>query len=150
MVRPPFYADLLARSEHLVEGEEIIYQSPILLRSGLLLPKRRTLALTSLPRLICVKEDAATETIKVQAECLFKLSDEVEQVGGHREAKDHEVAKKRLVKRFYEKAPRAFVVQTVSGRDMSISSCLICRITVRRGKRSGYSSRIAMTYAQDG
>lgn len=119
-MRPLRHTDLLARSEHLVEGEEIIYQSPILLRSGLLLPKRRTLAITSLPRLICAKEDPATETIKVQAECLFKLSDEGEQEGAHRETKDQEVAKKRLVKRFYEKAPRGFVVQTVSGLDISL------------------------------
>ena len=101
-----------SRSEHLVEGEEIIYQSPILLRSGLLLPKRRTLALTSLPRLICVKEDTATETIKVQAECLFDRSavQEDTRAGKEKEA----LVKKRLVKRFFEKGPRAFVVQTVS------------------------------------
>ncbi|GHJ84958.1 hypothetical protein NliqN6_1360 [Naganishia liquefaciens] len=97
-------------SEHFVQGEEIIYQSPILLRSGLLLPKRRTLALTSLPRLICVKEDPATDTIKVQAECLFERPAVQEDTRAARE-KDA-LAKKRLIKRFFEKGPRAFVIQT--------------------------------------
>lgn len=112
-----------SRSEHLVEGEEIIYQSPILLRSGLLLPKRRTLALTSLPRLICVKEDIATETIKVQAECLFDRPavQEDTRAGKEKEA----LVKKRLVKRFFEKGPRAFVVQTVSISIVSSNPSLI-------------------------
>jgi hypothetical protein len=105
----------LSRTEHLVEGEEIIYQSPILLRSGLLLPKRRTLALTSLPRLICVKEDPATETIKIQVECLFERKPSQDD---SRQAREKDaLAKKRLVKRFHEKGPRAFVVQTVSSRE---------------------------------
>lgn len=34
--------------------------------------------------------------------------------GAHGEPRDKDVVKKRLVKRFYEKGPRAFVVQTVS------------------------------------
>ena len=110
--RAATFALIASRSEHFVQGEEIIYQSPILLRSGLLLPKRRTLALTSLPRLICVKEDPATDTIKVQAECLFARPAVQEDTRAARE-KDA-LAKKRLIKRFFEKGPRAFVIQTVS------------------------------------
>ncbi|KAJ9104942.1 hypothetical protein QFC19_003737 [Naganishia cerealis] len=101
-------------SEHLVQGEEIVYQSAILLRSGLLLPKRRTLVLTSLPRLICVKENPTNGSIKIQAECLFEQSTALAHghQGDGQEDEKSDMAMKRMVKKVFAKGPRAFVVKT--------------------------------------
>jgi hypothetical protein len=99
-----------------MQGEEIIYQSAISLRSGLLLPKRRTLVLTSLPRLICIKEDPTSGNIRIQAECLFerRATFANEKDGDRQEEKNKDTSRKRLVKKVFPKGPRAFVVKTVS------------------------------------
>ncbi|KAJ9092914.1 hypothetical protein QFC21_006626 [Naganishia friedmannii] len=101
-------------SDHLVQGEEIVYQSAILLRSGLLLPKRRTLVLTSLPRLICVKEGRTSGKIKIEAECLFERpGSSADGNGGDRqEENNQDTSRKRMVKKVFPKPPRAFVVKT--------------------------------------
>jgi hypothetical protein len=107
------------RSEHLKEGESIIYQSPILTRAGIFLPKRRTLVLTSAARLLCVKEDAVKGRIKIESECLvtnpLRLTaiDEKSEVE-NKKARDSSAIRGKVVKNVQAKGPRAFQVQTVS------------------------------------
>ncbi len=116
----------ICRAQHLLKNEYIVYSSPILSRSGLFLPKRRTLVLTSLPRLICVKEDLLKGKMKVKSECLFKSSTGAVPEGGPDVAmrnpkKDVSPIRQtgqsvdpRVVTKIIEKGPRAFVVSTVS------------------------------------
>lgn len=96
------------RAQHLAEGEQIVYQSPILTRAGIFLPKRRTLVLTSLSRLICVKEDAVKGRIKVESECYTSASSTSP---SSQEANTSNKAK--MITKVVSKGPRAFQAQTV-------------------------------------
>lgn len=98
-------------AQHLGPEETIAYQSPILTRAGIFLPKRRTLVLTSLPRLLCVKEDASKNKIKVEGECIFASALEV--CEEREEAGKEGLLKQKVVTNVLAKGPRAFQVQTV-------------------------------------
>lgn len=90
-----------------------MYQSPILTRAGIFLPKRRTLVLTNLRRLLCVKEDAVKNRIKVEGECIF--AERSPSTDGKQPLSTERPEKKSLiVKKVVPKGPRAFQVQTVS------------------------------------
>ena len=99
------------------KGREIVYSSPILSRSGLFLPKRRTLVLTDLPRLLCFKEDLIKQKIKVKSECVFDKANEQTPpaAGGRMEQKRDGSPSPLLIPRtvtnVLAKGPRAFIVR---------------------------------------
>lgn len=57
---------------YLRPNERIIYSSPILTRSRLTMPKRRTLVLTDQGRMICVSKDSVKDEVKVKVDLLLR------------------------------------------------------------------------------
>lgn len=77
-VDQPHPMDGIETSSYLRANERIIYSSPILTRSRLTMPKRRTLVLTDQGRLICISKDAVRGDIKIKSDLLVVAKSGVE------------------------------------------------------------------------